>query len=376
MIHRHWSPACAFGVLAAALVLSGCGGGGGGSAAGGGGTVGGGVSRSATVGIYLTDQVSSQYAQVLVTVYSVALSTDGKTYTPVYTSTTGQTVDVASLSNVISLIGNATIPAGTYVSAQVTVGDSITLEPRGGGSGSSLTISQSPTSTTSNGETTITFPLDVTVSTNAQNQVVIDFNLAGFEIVGGHIVPSVRQGGSYSSYGKRNHTFVVDGTVENLVAGQSFTLQFQGSSTLTIDISSQTSIYNSSDGSTATLANGDTVSVQGTIDPTTGIVTATNIRVNQPSTTIRKVAVYGSVSNPTSTGFTVTVINSEGFQPTGGTVTAATSSSTRYHLPLTGSANASDVAAGDDVIVTGSLDVTTQTITANRVDIYPPQPAQ
>jgi hypothetical protein len=278
---------------------------------------------------------------------------------------------VTSLSNVASLIGSATLPAGTYTSAQVTVGDSITVVPRGGGTGSSLTISLStPGASTSNGETTITFPFNATVSTNAQNQVVIDFNLANFEIVGGQIVPKVGQGSNSAFQGKQ-HTVVVDGTVANLVAGQSFTLTTTGGSSLTVDTTSSTSIYNSSDGSNATLANGNSVTVQGTIVPSTGVITATNVRVNQPQTTIRRVSVYGTVSNPTSTGFTATVVDSQGFQPTGGTVAVTTGTSTVFHLPLTNSATEMDVKTGDSVIVTGSFDITSQTITAQRVDIYP-----
>src|SRR5437762_31947 len=102
--------------LAALAVLVGCGGGSGGSA-----TTGGNVPGNARVGIFVTDDLTADYDHVWVTIKKVELQGAGGSVT-VYDDAAGRTVDLRALNDAgtqkFALLGEASIPAGTYASAE------------------------------------------------------------------------------------------------------------------------------------------------------------------------------------------------------------------------------------------------------------------
>jgi hypothetical protein len=349
----------------ALLLLPGCGGG-----SGGGPQASDGPTSRAALDVYVTDGFSDQYKQVLVTLYKIELTTDGTTFQTVYSNTAGTTVDLASLSSTAELLGSVTVPAGTYTQARITFGDHVTLVTNSGTS-TSVAVSTS-VGTDTNGQIAITVATPTRVQANQNNTVYVDFNLAEFKLVGSVLQPSIQCGAGTSTQLGMQHTAQLQGTVANLNGTTSFTLQGPNGRTITVALTSTTTITSGQTGSAITLANGQNVIVAGTYDPATTTLTATSVTLND-YTTINHAQAEGTVAsiNTTAGSFVLTVERAGGIQPTGGTITVATNSSTTFLQGRHQAVSLSTLTVGADVQVNGTFDTTTQTLTANFVGLHP-----
>jgi hypothetical protein len=150
-----------------------------------------------------------------------------------------------------------------------------------------------------------------------------------------------------------------------------------------VTLNSSTAITFSSSTVTA-LANGVTVTVEGTADPTTQTIAATVVDAHDASTasTPNPTPVAGSVLlmgtvaalGTDGTSFTLTVRDGEHMPTTTtGTVTVQTSSTTTIDQGHT-AATFSAITAGSYVFAVGTLDSTTGTLTANTVAVLPAPP--
>lgn len=383
-------------------VAGGCGGGSGSSGSSG-------ASRAATVNLYVTDGFRDEWSQVLVTLYKIEASTDGgKTYTTLYENASGQSVDLASLGQAAQLLSSVSIPSasGNITTVRVTLGDTISLTAAADGSVKTVTVDSSlPNVIVSNGQAAFTFQAPTSLSAGKLSNLVVDFNLAAFELLSGKVRPSLGAGDPSAFEGKQKVAHLT-GTVSNYVAGSGFDLTpncgqhdagggASGSSagtpsTVHVTLTSATTITagDSSGDGTSALADGVTVSVEGSTDATTGAVTATVVHVRDSSdtdssgtgtsdTAPRPAQALGAVASLGSDGtsFTLTVRDGEHLSAApAGTLTVQTSASTTFLQGKT-TATFAAVAAGSYVFVSGTLDPATETLTAKTVAVLPAAPS-
>jgi hypothetical protein len=388
-------------ILAAAVAVStGCSGGNGSPNTDSTGTVG--TSRSATVNLYVTDKFRDDWSQVLVTLYSIEGSTDnGATYTTLYSSDAGQSIDLASLGQAAQLLSSANVPVGTITSVRVTLGDSVSLTAKADGSVKTVTVDPTlPNVTVADGKAAFTFQASTPLAAGKLSNLVVDFNLAAFELISGKIRPSLVPGGASAFDGKQKVAHL-SGTVSNYVEGSGFDLTPDCGqhgprratagvpSTLHVTLTAATLITSGS-GATAAVANGATVSVKGDTDAANGGVTATVVHVRDAanetggggnSAAPRSVRVMGRVASLGSDGassFTLTVRDGEHLPAAAaGTLTVQTTASTTFRQGKSDTATAatfSAVTANSYVFAVGTLDPSTGVLTATTVAILPDAP--
>jgi hypothetical protein len=297
------------------------------------------------------------------------VTTDGKNYTTVYSDTSGETINFCSLSAATELLAAVSVSAGSYTSARVTFGTTVTLV---GQSGTSTTVTVDPSvGTQSNGQVAIVVATPTQVQSGQTSALVVDFNLAEFQLVGSVLRPALGPGGPNLPSTEPCLGHLV-GTVQNLVAGTSFTLQSPGGGpAIAVDYSSSTAIADGQTGAAATLSNGLNVMVDGSFDPTTGIETATSITIADAPAAAAMSALGSVVSVDIPDGtFVLTVLNAQGFQPTTGTITVQTNSSTTFMMGNGQQGSLSSLSAGMTVNVNGTL-TAQSTLTAQFVGVPP-----
>lgn len=345
-----------FGLVWATVNLIGCGGGGGGGV----GSVASGVAD-----VFVTDTFRDDFRQVLVTVFKVEGSADGTTFQTLFDDANGQAIDVAALADSTLLLARASVSGASLTQLRVTIGDRITVVPRGGGPSSSLAMPDNVGTAAGSGKRAVTFP----VTTDASGNLVVDFDLASFQMEGGRVRPVIRSGDPAQFIAKR-HGCRLAGTVANLVAGASFDLQGPQGRSLHVVLTGDTTISTAS-GAVATLANSQRVFVEGDVDRTTKTITATAIRIDDRAQDGNFQAAGGAVAsvNSGSGSFTLTVAHAHHFSPTGGTITVQTDSNTIFRKARRETASISDIAANGMVLVGGTFNDSTQTLTAKFVHI-------
>ena len=346
------------------LALAGCGGGSGGSS----GTTATGA--RAALDVYVTDGFSDAYKQVLVTLYKIELTTDGTTYQTVYSSATGTTLDLSSLASTADLLASVSVPAGTYTQARVTFGDHITLVAQ---DGTSTSVAVDPSlGTDANGQIAITVPTPTRAQSGQTSALLVDFKLAQFTLAGNVLRPQIGCGGD-GDIGGKHRAGDLRGAVANLTAS-GFTLTGPDGRTVTVALATTTTLSDGAGGA-LTLANGQTVAVEGAFDPASRTITATSVTLDTGMATQHPHA-DGTVASvdTTAASFVLTVKRADGFQPTGGTITVLTDANTRFDKGPHQTGSLADVTAGSDVHVDGAFDVATQTLTARSVGFAPPDP--
>ncbi len=366
---------------ASTVLLAGCGGG------GGGGTT---LRSAGRASILITDGFREDYDHVWATIYHVELipaaGTNNGANVVVFDSTAGVSVDLKTLRDstgaIFSFLGGATIPAGTYTAANITVGTSIQLILKGATTGTNYTVDSTiPRDASGNAILTDTFKTPKTIGATPSN-VVIDFNLANFVVRGSKILPVVQDGDSTGINNPGRHQcgdYV--GTVSALTGTSpvlTFTLTSPGGSTQTVVTTASTALYG------ATLANGAQVDIAGTLDTTTQNLVATRVNVLPVGTPTPGTGQSGaqlasgtaSVLDATAGTFTLTVVRARGFTPSGTTINIVTNSSTVFRSDSGAILAAADfftaAASTPNVDVIGAYDSTTGTLTVTSVAIDNP----
>ncbi len=348
------------------LTLSGCGGGGGTSSTGSGGLTASAI--PASLNVYVTDGFSDQYKQVLVTLYKIELTTDGTTYQTVYSDAAGQTINLSSLASTTDLLATVNVPAGAYTSARITFGDHFTLVAQ---DGTSTSVAVDPTvGTAANGTVALTVATPTKCVSGQASALFLDFKLAEFTLVGNLLRPQVGPGDPAQN-GPKPCSGHLMGTVANLVAGTSFDLQGMNGRTVKVLLSATTATVSGQTGAAITLANGQSVLVDGAFSAATQTVTATTVTLNDYTSTQHERA-NGTVAgvNAGAGSFVLTVQRADGIQPTAGTITVQTASTTVFRKGRNQAGSLADVTTGAAVDVQGSFDATTQTLTARAVSLH------
>ena len=276
-----WTPALAVASVLTLGILAGCGGG----------------STSATtrgVDIYVTDQFADQYSHVWVTLQSIAIG-DGKTFTDVYSATTGKTIDIVSLKDTAELLSSIQLNDESYTHIRVTYADTVTLVDASGTS-TMLQVAPSPSTTVGGGLAIHTSATRVPFKASTNRQLVVDFNLASFEVSGGKLKVGIVPEPPVGFNGKFKR-FANNGLVSNLTE-TSFVMtggdnrppvQIQPyplppppkpgmRSSINVSFDANTVILGP-DGPDAALANGQKVVVRGSYDDASKTLTATEINI-------------------------------------------------------------------------------------------------
>ena len=279
-----WTPALAVASVLTLGILAGCGGG----------------STSATtrgVDIYVTDQFADQYSHVWVTLQSIAIG-DGKTFTDVYSATTGKTIDIVSLKDTAELLSSIQLNDESYTHIRVTYADTVTLVDASGTS-TMLQVAPSPSTTVGGGLAIHTSATRVPFKASTNRQLVVDFNLASFEVSGGKLKVGIVPEPPIGFNGKFKR-FANHGQVSNLTE-TSFVMtggdnrppvQIQPyplppppkpgmRSSINVSFDANTVILgpDGPDTALAALANGQMVVVRGSYDDASKTLTATEINI-------------------------------------------------------------------------------------------------
>lgn len=360
------------------LTLAGCGGGGSAPTASG--------SRTGTVGVFVTDAFKDDFSQVWVTLYKIEATSDGTTYSTLYENASGKTINVSSLATSAQLLASVSLPATTYRSLRVTIGDHLTLVPKAGGTGQSVPVEDS-LGVHANEKVTLPLSASLVLPSDQSANFVLDFDLTGFELSGGRVKPALRRGDD-SHFQQADKRAELEGTVLHLTAGSGFDLMQNNGKTISIRLSSTTVIFQSRQGTPGTLAEGQRVEVKGSVDPATHTVTADRVKIEDGSQSSQSGDDHGgqngggdqSVTGADAEGrvasvdttaktFVLTPEEAEHFQPASGSLTIKTDANTVFARHHDGGGSFADIAAGAKVEVTGTFDPATNTLTAVRVEI-------
>ncbi len=349
-------------VLSMALALSGCGGGGG----------GGSTSGSGEMGVFVTDSFNDQFSQVWVDLFKIEASTDGMNWVTLFASDdpNGTPIDIASLSSAAQLLSTVTVPAANYTQVRVTLGDDVTLVPSNGGPPQTVQVTGG--TDIGNGERQITLVATTPVASGQLSNLVVDFDLAAFQLVGGKLQPSIHQGDN-SHFGPKQKFAELHGTVTNLTSS-GFDLTLRNGHIVHVALTPDTVVFGEHGGQSMTLANGQQVEVRGTVDTTSHVVTADRIIVDNDSDSdngMHFVGARGTVGtvDTTHSSFQLTLQDADHFAPNSGTITVVTDAHTVFHRGHHHSASFADISTGETVEVVGTLDLSTMTLTAKRVEI-------
>ncbi len=370
MMHKNsWKWRFLVAALSIPLVsFSGCSNGGGNSLNGG----------SRSVDLYVTDNFRDDFRQVLITLYKVEGSTDGTTFQTLFQDTTGTTLDVATLRNSAQLLSRINAPNAGYTQIRVTIDEKITLQSTGGGTSTQVSV-DSNIGAHNNGQVTLAYTAPVG---NMSDKIVIDFDLAAFQLIGNKVRPSLHHGNA-TQFDLKDHICRLAGVVSNLQAGASFQLNPPHGQPFTINLSASTQVLQSESGVTSTLAEGQFVMVQGDVNPTNRTVNATVVTIlpNVPGTPAepprkdRFAMAMGSVTEVDATKNTLTLNLTQTFRftPTLTTLTVKTDSATVIRKSKTETGQLSDVTIGTKVAVGGKFDKDTGVLTAKFVMLNPPE---
>ena len=339
---------------------------------GGGATVGSGSSS-----IFITDDLSTNYDHVWVTITQVDLGRDGGGSATVFNNPAGTTVDLRSLRDVqgrrFKFLSRDDGLSGAFTSVTVTLKENVVLFPTSATTGQPRIFAGSASGLKQ---------LSTTFASRSfgpgNDDFVIDFDLSSWNedgtFVTGANIGSVTNDNSLNDLGRheREHYSGSITGLSGIAPNQSFTLSESGG-TFVVQCDSSTRIDISGSNSNPVLANGQSVKVRGAFDAVNNKLLAERVQIrvgdngNDDET-------YGSVSNINSGAGTLdlAILNSE-FLPAGDPIHVTTTGGTIYRLGsgLTGTKDEFFAAIQNNSVIEaeGSYDFATNTLTATKLKI-------
>jgi hypothetical protein len=349
------------------------------------------------VDIFVTDQFADRHAQVWVTLHRIEVG-DGATFTTVYDDPAGNSLNIVSLKDTAELLASVSLPDTPYTHVRVTYADQVTLVDK---DGKSSTVAVSPTddTTVEGGKAIHVSRTKAPFRPSTDRRLVVDFQLATFELVGGKLKVGIRPEPP-ADFDNKVRWCAVPGTVSDLTA-TSFTLRpdlriappapggpdVPTVRSFTVNLADNTSVLGP-DGTTATLANGQSVVVRGTVDKSAGTVVASHVLVRPEVTTpggpdVRPMPdhVGGEVvSVDTEKGIlVVTPFDTNRIGGWGGTITV--DPNTKFLIAGAGRPQEgalSDIVVGDPVVAAGTFgadgNLVAKTVAVRRLPEGGPRP--
>ena len=360
-------------IVMGALALAGCGGSGAGSS-----------TTAGRVTVLATDSPREDYGHVWATIYHVELTPQGGgAPVVVFDNSAGVTLDLKTLRDAsgarYSFLSSASVPAGVYTGASVTVASIMQLIKTGQTTGTSLTVDSSVARDASgNAVIPVTFRSAKTITATATN-VCIDFDLARFIVRGSNILPFVVEGdGAGLNDPARHEKDDYHGTVSGIsgtAPSYSFTLTMGSGQAVTVTTTAATALYG------AALTDGAKIEVEGTLDTAAQTLVATKLEVRGTGSISedRKTPRAGgtaSALNATAGTFSLTIKRAGGFTVSGTTVNVVTNASTVFRGDKGATLTAADfyttLATTPNVGIEGTYDATTNTLTATKARAFDP----
>jgi len=362
----------ALGALALTLI-AGCGGGGGGGPAGGG-------PAGAEFSIFVTDSFRDDYDRVWATIHQVELLDAAGSARVALSDAAGKVVDIRTLRDAtgerFTLVGAGSVPPGTYSAVRLTLGQTFSLVPRGGTTAEVVQVAADlPRDGAGRPLVQFTLKAPKAFGTGGASELVVDFDLASFALVGGRIRPALREAAASLLRDHRRHEPGIYTGMIVAPAGtppnRTFSLLLPNDATIQVATTGETAVYNADGSPSPTITHGKRAQVEGVMDLTAGRLLASEVKI-LPSTEPLRAHVVGMPSdiNAAAGTFTVTIGRAEGFAPRRITVAVTTSASTRFHLQsgldVTKDEFFAALAAGGMVKVDGNYDPGTNALAAVR----------
>lgn len=351
----------------------------------GGGSDGGGANGD--VGVFITDDLNTNFSGVWVTLLKVELEKQGGGFVTVFDDPNGKVLNLRALNDGnprYAFLGKDRIPEGTYIGMRFTLDKDVRINSSGGGSAQAR-VFDDPFINPSNPEQailTLTFAAPRTV-TGTSNDIVADFVLSSWTENGVKIQNAILSEGTGTGLNdnSRHDEDKFKGTISSLSGTApdfTFTLNLHSSNSVTVTTNSLTAIFNNNGAPNPQLANSKRVEVRGTFDVATRTVVATSIKIKgagdddeEDEAEANGIAV--EVDLPTGT-FDVELGEAEGFLPVQPFVHVVTNSATLFFSHggtiLTQAQFFSIIAAGNvRVEVEGTWSIATNAITAFKAKI-------
>lgn len=302
---------------------------------------GGGSSSSATASLdlFITDDLTPDYSGVWVRVYKGSLGKSDGSSTTVFESTEGLPVNLRQLNDGTArflLLAPGRVPEGTYDKVEVILDKTVTLVATG--SGATTTANFPATYDTTDGKSRIGLALDPNLSVPGPNRLVIDFDLKNWTVTGGVVTPVVkRHDGSGLDDPNRHERFEFKGVIADLsgpIPPQTFILRLRTGGNVVVETNSETDIFIEG-GATAggNLVNGLKAEVYGSFDPATRRVVARVVKAeveDEDEDEEAKIVGPGFDTNGTAGTFKIRPRIIRGAVPKGDVVDVATTGTTKF----------------------------------------------
>lgn len=313
--------------LATALIVAGCGG-------GGGGAVGGGA---VSLGVFVTDDFTTDYRQVWGGVCRIDLIAQDGSSVNVYDKSSGAVFDFNSLhdgtGSIFAFLNQVSVPNKPYSKAKIYVEPSMTLVPAAGGATTASFDDSLPRTT--DGKVEIEIQFSTPKSFSSSDDFVVDFDLSQFTVVGGKIRPKLKEGSKSGLDDSARHvSHELEGTMSGL-AGIAPTQTFnvtRGTSVVAVRTSANTVIFNSDGTSSPSLGDGKHVNIHGTFDPVNNVFNAATIRLRPAGAEDHPHEMHATVNTFDTTAGTInaSLIFSSGIIPSSSSINVTMTSNAFY----------------------------------------------
>lgn len=331
------------------------------------------------VSLYVTDDVSTTYDHIWVTIKKVTLTSASGVVT-VYDNPTGQQLDLTQLhdnvGSVFAFLGTGSIPPGTYTAASFTLGKDVTVVAKGGTTTTTKTFKNLDSS--NNRIVNVTFPTAKTVA--GGEQFVFDFNLLKWTEDGAGIEPVIDDAPKTGLEDENRH-FALEfkGTASDLTGAapdQTFKLTTPQGFSFQVQTSADTALNYSDGSANPTLTAGAKVWVHGVFTSGSSAFKADSIRIKASGDAVAGAALSGGKIDTHETGsinFVMKVGFANGFTPAATTVNVVSTDTTQWFgfagKSLTRDEFAERLNVAEKALVEGSYDATTNTLTALRIKL-------
>ncbi len=342
---------------------------------------------SGDVGIFVTNSGASKYDHAWVLVKKIELKLAAGGTRVIFDDDRGVGFDVISLrdksGSKYRFINELTLPAGTYMSAQITVGKNAILFPAKATSGKAT-----PFAGDGDKDKTFTVAFDPPkMIGTGHDDLVFDFDTSKWKVDNDKIGVTVSSSlGAGLEDADRNSTTVQSGIVDQVkgeVPEQNFRLTNAKSADVSVFTTKTTAVLSSDTTKPFVLTKGQKLEVSGTFDTNTRRFDATSIYLRDPKATASP-QVLGVVStfDPKKDSLEMTPELTRGLLPDGLSVSVSLGSTARFFGSSGLEISKDDffAALSDNsvhVLAEGSYDAAKNQFTANEVRLQDPslQPA-
>jgi hypothetical protein len=257
---------------------------------------------SGDLGLFVTDNISDKYDHVWVSIKKVELKLAAGGLRTIFEDPSGVGIDLASLHDEsgpkYKFVNQLTLPAGTYVGAQITLATQASLFPLKATTSKSFVFDKQAEGA-KDAVLAVQFDPPKMLGTG-HDDLVLDFDLSKWSDANGKLTAVVTPSlGAGLEDADRNAPVVQEGTVDDLkgdVPAQTFSLKTEKSAAIAVQTSTRTALVSESGATPVVLTKGQRVEIAGSFDTNTRRFGATSIRLKDAKAP-ESAQVYGVVSS-------------------------------------------------------------------------------